>query len=164
MYGPFTNEVLVGRAIRDRRDKVALAMKFANVRGQRVSISGFAARPNMCAIRAMASLRLVSIPSIFTTSPVDPNVPIEEIVSAMADLVRAGEVRHLGLSEAAPETIRRAHPITALQTEYSLWTRDIEENGVLATVRELGSASSPTARIDSIFGRDHRRRTLSGHE
>ncbi|MHB1074045.1 MAG: aldo/keto reductase [Gemmatimonadaceae bacterium] len=143
MYGPFTNEQLVGRAIRDRREQVVLATKFGNVRGpngERLGIRGDAAYVREA---CDASLRRLGVDQIdlYYQHRVDPGVPIEETVGAMAELVTAGKVRHLGLSEAAPETIRRAHavhPITALQTEYSLWTRDVESNGVLATVRELG--------------------------
>lgn len=143
MYGPFTNEQLVGRAIRDRREQVVLATKFGNVRGpngERLGIRGDAAYVREA---CDASLRRLGVDQIdlYYQHRVDPGVPIEETVGAMAELVTAGKVRHLGLSEAAPETIRRAHavhPITALQTEYSLWTRDVESNGVLDTVRELG--------------------------
>ncbi|MHB1263860.1 MAG: aldo/keto reductase [Gemmatimonadaceae bacterium] len=143
MYGPFTNEQLVGRAIRDRHEQVVLATKFGNVRGpngERLGIRGDAAYVREA---CDASLRRLGVDQIdlYYQHRVDPGVPIEETVGAMAELVTAGKVRHLGLSEAAPETIRRAHavhPITALQTEYSLWTRDVESNGVLDTVRELG--------------------------
>jgi aryl-alcohol dehydrogenase-like predicted oxidoreductase len=143
MYGPFTNETLVGRAIRDRRDQVVLATKFANVRGEKGEFLGIRGDPEYVRQACEASLRRLGVDYIdlYYQHRVDPNVPIEETVGAMAELVRAGKVRHLGLSEAAPDTIRRAHathPITALQTEYSLWTRDVEENGVLATVRQLG--------------------------
>ncbi len=143
MYGPFTNETLVGRAIRDRRDQVVLATKFANVRGEKGEFLGIRGDAEYVRQSCDASLRRLGVDHIdlYYQHRVDPNVPIEETVGAMAELVRAGKVRHLGLSEAAPDTIRRAHathPITALQTEYSLWTRDVEENGVLATVRELG--------------------------
>ncbi len=142
MYGVGRNEELVGQAIRGRRHEVILATKFGNVRaadGTFVSIDG---RPAYVRQACEASLRRLGIEAIdlYYQHRVDPQVPIEETVGAMADLVRAGKVRYLGLSEAAPETIRRAHavhPITALQTEYSLWTRD-PENGVLQTCRELG--------------------------
>jgi len=142
-YGPFKNERLVGRAIKDRRDKVIIATKFANVRndkGERLGIRGDAAYVKQACDASLERLGVDHI-DLYYQHRVDPKVPIEETVGAMADLVRAGKVRHLGLSEAAPETIRRAHtthPITALQTEWSLWTRDVEENGVLETVRELG--------------------------
>jgi aryl-alcohol dehydrogenase-like predicted oxidoreductase len=143
MYGPFTNERLVGRAIRDRRDRVVLATKFGNVRGpagERLGIRGDAAYVHEACDASLQRLGVDHI-DLYYQHRVDPGVPIEETVGAMAELVKAGKVRHLGLSEAAPETIRRAHavhPLTALQTEYSLWTRDVETNGVLDTVRELG--------------------------
>lgn len=141
-YGPFTNEELVGRAIRDRRDEVVLATKFGNERrpdGSWVSING---RPEYVRAACDGSLRRLGVDHIdlYYQHRVDANVPIEETVGAMAELVRAGKVRHLGLSEAAPATIRRAHAvhkITALQTEYSLWSRDPEDE-ILPTVRELG--------------------------
>lgn len=143
MYGPFTNEILVGRAIAGRRDEVVLATKFGNERradGSYVRING---RPEYVKAAADASLsRLgVDVIDLYYQHRVDPTVPIEDTWGAMAELVQAGKVRHLGISEAAPATIRRAnavHPITAVQTEYSLWTRDPEENGVLDTCRELG--------------------------
>jgi aryl-alcohol dehydrogenase-like predicted oxidoreductase len=143
MYGPFTNEKLVGKAIRDRRNKVVLATKFANVRGEQGEFLGIRGDPEYVRSSCDASLKRLGVDHIdlYYQHRVDPNVPIEDTVGAMAELVHAGKVRHLGLSEAAPATIRRAHsihPITALQTEYSLWTRDVEENGVLDTVRELG--------------------------
>jgi aryl-alcohol dehydrogenase-like predicted oxidoreductase len=143
MYGPFTNEELVGRAIRDRRDRVVLATKFANVRGAEGQFLGIRGDPEYVRQACDASLKRLGVDYIdlYYQHRVDTKVPIEETVGAMAALVKAGKVRHLGLSEAAPETIRRAHathPITALQTEWSLWTRDVEENGVLDTVRELG--------------------------
>jgi len=142
-YGPFTNERLVGRAVRDRRDRVVIATKFANVRsenGERLGIRGDADYVRQACDASLQRLGVDHI-DLYYQHRVDTKVPIEETVGAMADLVRAGKVRHIGLSEAGPETIRRAHathPITALQTEYSLWTRDVEENGVLDTVRELG--------------------------
>ena len=143
MYGPFTNEKLVGRAIRDRRDRVVLATKFGNVRNAQGQGLGIRGDPDYVRQACDASLERLGVDHIdlYYQHRVDTTVPIEDTVGAMADLVRAGKVRHLGLSEAAPDTIRRAnatHPITALQTEYSLWTRDVEENGVLSTVRELG--------------------------
>jgi aryl-alcohol dehydrogenase-like predicted oxidoreductase len=143
MYGPFTNERLVGRAIRERRDRVVLATKFGNVRGGGGEYLGIRGDPAYVRQACEGSLQRLGVDHIdlYYQHRVDPAVPIEETVGAMAELVRAGKVRYLGLSEAAPETIRRAHathPITALQTEYSLWTRDVEENGVLDTVRELG--------------------------
>jgi aryl-alcohol dehydrogenase-like predicted oxidoreductase len=143
MYGPFTNEKLVGRAIRDRRDQVVLATKFGNARGEKGEFLGVRGDPEYVRQACDASLQRLGVDHIdlYYQHRVDTTVPIEETVGAMAELVRAGKVRHLGLSEAAPETIRRAHathPISALQTEYSLWTRDVEENEVLDTVRELG--------------------------
>jgi aryl-alcohol dehydrogenase-like predicted oxidoreductase len=147
MYGPFTNEELVGRAIAGRRDDVQLATKFGNERladGTRVGING---RPEYVRRACDASLRRLGVEYIdlYYQHRVDPSVPIEETVGAMAELVAAGKVRHLGLSEAAPGTIRRAHavhPITALQTEYSLFTRDLEDE-ILPTLRELGIGLVP---------------------
>ncbi len=142
VYGPFTNERLVGRAIAGRRDEVVLATKFGNVRGDDGSWKGIDGRPEYVRRACEASLQRLGVDHIdlYYQHRVDDKVPIEETVGAMADLVRAGKVRHLGLSEAAPATIRRAHathPITALQTEYSLWSRDPEQE-ILTTVRELG--------------------------
>ena len=142
MYGPFENEKLVGRAIRDRRERVVLATKFGNQRNPDGSWVGINGRPEYVRQACDASLARLGVEHIdlYYQHRVDPNVPIEETVGAMAELVRAGKVRYLGLSEAAVGTIRRAHavhPIAALQSEYSLWTRD-PEDGVLATTRELG--------------------------
>jgi len=142
MYGPFTNEKLVGRAIADRRDRVVLATKFGNVRGENGERLGIDGSPEYVRKACDASLRRLGTDHIdlYYQHRVDQTVPIEETVGAMAELVQQGKVRHLGLSEASPQTIRRAHavhPITALQTEYSLWTRDPEAE-VLPTVRELG--------------------------
>jgi len=144
MYGPFKNEELVGRAIRGRRQEVVLATKFGNVRGEDGSFRGISGRPDYVRACCDASLRRLGVDHIdlYYQHRVDRTVPIEETVGAMAELVQAGKVRFLGLSEAAPGTIRRAHavhPITALQTEYSLWTRDPEDE-ILPTVRELGIA------------------------
>jgi aryl-alcohol dehydrogenase-like predicted oxidoreductase len=144
IYGPFSNERLVGRAIRDRRDEVVLATKFGNVRSEDGTFLGINGRPEYVRQACDASLQRLGVDTIdlYYQHRVDPNTPIEETVGAMGDLVRAGKVRYLGLSEAAPKTIRRAHkvhPISALQTEYSLWSRD-PEGGLLATVRELGIA------------------------
>jgi aryl-alcohol dehydrogenase-like predicted oxidoreductase len=142
-YGPQTNEQLVGRAIEDRRDEVVLATKFGIVRDPNdPSARGLNGRPDYVLWACEASLRRLAVDHIdlYYQHRVDPDVPIEETVGAMAELIDAGKVRFLGLSEAAPETIRRAHavhPISALQTEYSLWTRDIEEE-LLPTIRELG--------------------------
>lgn len=142
MYGPFTNEVLVGKAIADRRDKVVLATKFGNVRSEKGEYLGIRGDAPYVRQACDASLKRLGVDHIdlYYQHRVDPNTPIEETVGAMAELVKAGKVRYLGLSEAAPDTIRRAHavhPISALQTEYSLWSREPEEQ-ILPTVRELG--------------------------
>jgi aryl-alcohol dehydrogenase-like predicted oxidoreductase len=142
MYGPFTNERLVGRAIRGRRDQVVLATKFGNERGEDGSFLGVNGRPEYVRKSCDASLQRLGVDHIdlYYQHRVDRTVPIEETVGAMADLVREGKVRYLGLSEAAPLTIRRAneeHPISALQTEYSLWSREPEEE-ILPLCRELG--------------------------
>ncbi|PTL82084.1 aldo/keto reductase [Vitiosangium sp. GDMCC 1.1324] len=142
MYGPFTNEKLVGKAIADRRDKVVLATKFANVRGEDGSFLGISGKPDYVRKACEASLKRLGVDHIdlYYQHRVDPTVPIEDTIGAMAELVKQGKVRYLGMSEAAPATIRRAHkvhPISALQTEYSLWSRDPEDE-LLPTVRELG--------------------------
>ena len=142
MYGPWTNEELVGKALSSRRDGVVLATKFGNVRGEKgefLGVRGDAAYVREC---CEASLRRLGVDHIdlYYQHRVDPETEIEETVGAMAELVREGKVRYLGLSEAGPDTIRRAHevhPITALQTEYSLWERGVEDE-ILPTVRELG--------------------------
>jgi len=147
MYGPFTNEQLVGKAVAGRRDEVQLATKFGNERrpdGSRVGING---RPEYVRSACDASLQRLGVDHIdlYYQHRVDPTVPIEETVGAMAELVEAGKVRHLGLSEASAATIRKAHathPITALQTEYSLFTRDIEDE-ILPALRELGIGLVP---------------------
>jgi aryl-alcohol dehydrogenase-like predicted oxidoreductase len=147
MYGPFTNEQLVGKAIAGRREEVQLATKFGNERrpdGTRVGING---RPEYVRAACDASLQRLGVDHIdlYYQHRVDRTVPIEETVGAMAELVTAGKVGHLGLSEASPETIRRAHathPVTALQTEYSLFTRDLEDE-VLPTLQELGIGLVP---------------------
>ncbi len=174
MYGPFTNERLVGRAITSRRDEVVLATKFGNERredGTRVGING---HPDYVRQACDASLARLGVDHIdlYYQHRVDPSVPVEETWGALSELVAAGKVRHLGISEAAPSTIRRAHqvhPITAVQTEWSLWSRDVEDNDVLATVRELGIgfvAYSPLGRgflagnirsIDDLDANDFRR-------
>jgi aryl-alcohol dehydrogenase-like predicted oxidoreductase len=142
MYGPFTNEQLVGRAIKDRRDEVTLATKFGNERnpdGSWVGINGSADYVRKACDASLERLGVDHI-DLYYQHRVDLETPIEETVGAMKELVEAGKVKHLGLSEAAPATIRRAaavHPITALQTEYSLWSRDPEDE-ILPTVRELG--------------------------
>jgi aryl-alcohol dehydrogenase-like predicted oxidoreductase len=142
MYGSGRNEELVGRAIRNRREDVFLATKFGNVRGPNGEFMGVRGDPEYVAQACDASLQRlgVDVIDLYYQHRVDVNVPIEETVGAMAQLVDEGKVRFLGLSEAAPDTIRRAHavhPITAVQTELSLWSRDAEA-GVLPTVRELG--------------------------
>jgi aryl-alcohol dehydrogenase-like predicted oxidoreductase len=142
MYGPFTNEELVGRAIRDRRDQVVVATKFANVRGENGERLGIRGDAEYVHEACNASLRRLGVDQIdlYYQHRVDPNVPIEETVGAMGELVQQGKVRFIGLSEASPDTLRRAHgvhPISALQTEYSLWTRDVEQR-ILPTTRELG--------------------------
>ena len=141
-YGPSTNERLVGRAIGDRRDRVLIATKFGFVRKPDGTFVGVSGRPEYVRQACDASLARLDVDHIdlYYQHRVDTTVPIEETVGAMAELVRAGKVRYLGLSEAAPATIRRAHathPISALQTEYSLWSRDPEDE-ILPTCRELG--------------------------
>ena len=142
MYGPFTNERLVGKAIRGRRNQMVLATKFGNQRGEDGSFLGVNGRPEYVRKSCDGSLQRLGVDHIdlYYQHRVDRTVPIEETVGAMADLVREGKVRYLGLSEAAPATIRRANeesPISALQTEYSLWTRDPEDE-ILPLCRELG--------------------------
>ncbi|MEK6372710.1 MAG: aldo/keto reductase [Acidobacteriota bacterium] len=173
MYGPFTNEQLVGRAIRDRRDEVVLATKFGNERNPDGSWVGINGRPEYVRAACDGSLKRLGVDRIdlYYQHRVDVKTPIEETVGAMADLVRAGKVRHIGLSEAAPRTIRRAHavhPVTVLQTEYSLWSREPEEE-ILPTLRELGIgfvAYSPIGRgflsgriksVDDLEPDDYRR-------
>jgi aryl-alcohol dehydrogenase-like predicted oxidoreductase len=148
MYGPFTNEVLVGRAIADRRDRVVLATKFGNVRNPDDPtdrrIDGSPAYVRSACDASLGRLGVDHI-DLYYQHRVDQSVPIEETVGAMAELVTAGKVRFLGLSEASPTTVRRAHavhPITALQTEYSLWSRDVEAE-ILPTLRELGIGLVP---------------------
>ena len=148
MYGPFTNEILVGKAIRDRRTSVVLATKFGNVRdaaGAHLGVNGSPEYVRQCCDASLKRLG-IDVIDLYYQHRVDLNVPIEDTIGAMAELVRAGKVRYLGMSEAAPATLRRAsavHPIAALQSEYSLWTRDVENNGVLATCRELGIGFVP---------------------
>jgi aryl-alcohol dehydrogenase-like predicted oxidoreductase len=144
IYGPFTNEELVGRAIADRRDRVVIATKFGNVRTADGKWLGINGRPDYVRQACDASLARLGVDAIdlYYQHRVDTQTPIEETVGAMAELVAAGKVRHLGLSEAAPATLRRAHavhPIAALQTEYSLWSRE-PEGELLDTCRELGIA------------------------
>ncbi|MFA6541374.1 MAG: aldo/keto reductase [Bacteroidota bacterium] len=173
MYGVGKNEQLVGKALKEYRSKVVIATKFGNVRGADGSFLGVNGRPEYVRAACDASLKRLNteVIDLYYQHRVDPNVPIEETVGAMADLVRAGKVRFLGLSEAAPQTIRRAHkvhPITALQTEYSLWTRDVESE-ILPACRELGItfvAYSPLGRgfltgkfssVESLPGDDFRK-------
>ena len=173
--GSAANEELVGRAIRGRRDEVVLATKFGNVRAPDGTFLGVNGRPEYVRQACEASLKRlgVEVIDLYYQHRVDPETPIEETVGAMADLVRAGKVRHLGLSEAGPQTIRRAqavHPIAALQTEYSLWSRDPEDE-LLDTVRELGIgfvAYSPLGRgfltgqiktVEDLAPDDYRRNT-----
>ncbi|MBM7567900.1 aldo/keto reductase [Paenibacillus sacheonensis] len=147
MYGVGKNEELVGKAVKGRRDKVVLATKFGNMRSEDGKYLGINGRPEYVKAACEASLRRLGVDYIdlYYLHRVDPNTPIEETVGAMAELVREGKVRYLGLSEAAPATIRRAaavHSIAALQTEYSLWSRDVED-GILAVCRELGIGFVP---------------------
>ncbi|HEX3098088.1 MAG TPA: aldo/keto reductase [Usitatibacter sp.] len=147
MYGVGRNEELVGKALRGRRAGVVLATKFGNMRGDDGSFRGVNGKPDYVRSACEASLKRLGVDAIdlYYQHRVDPQTPIEETVGAMAELVRAGKVRYLGLSEAAPATIRRAHavhPIAALQTEYSLWSRD-PEDAILPTVRELGIGFVP---------------------
>lgn len=147
IYGPFTNEILVGKALKDRRDKVVLATKFANMRDEDGNFLGINGKPEYVHSACDASLKRLNVDHIdlYYQHRVDPNVPIEDTVGAMSELVQKGKVRFLGLSEAAPQTIRRAnqvHPISALQTEYSLWSRD-PETEILPTVQELGIGFVP---------------------
>ncbi len=142
MYGPYLNEELVGRAIRGRRQQVIVATKFGIVRVKDSPVRSISGRPEYVRSSCEASLKRLGVETIdlYYQHRVDPNTPIEDTVGAMADLVREGKVRYLGLSEAGPGTLRRAarvHPIAALQTEYSLWSRDPEDE-ILATCRELG--------------------------
>jgi aryl-alcohol dehydrogenase-like predicted oxidoreductase len=161
IYGPFANERLVGRAIAGRRDEVVLATKFGNVRREDGGWVGIDGRPEYVHAACDASLARLGVEYIdlYYQHRVDKKVPIEETVGAMAELVQAGKVRYVGLSEASPQTIRRAHavhPITALQTEYSLWARDPEED-LLSTVRELGIGFVPYSPLGRGFlaGRFH---------
>jgi aryl-alcohol dehydrogenase-like predicted oxidoreductase len=153
LYGPLTNEELVGRAIRGHRDEYVIATKFARrmddaTPGDMSTVGGLDGSADHVRTSIEGSLERLGTDHVdlFYQHRVDPKVEIEETIGAMAELVKQGKVRHIGLSEAAPETIRRAHavhPISAVQTEYSLWTRDPETNGVLATCRELGIGFVP---------------------
>ena len=173
IYGMGRNEELVAQAIADRRNHVILATKFGNIRGPDGAFLGVNGRPEYLRACCEASLKRlrVDVIDLYYQHRVDPKTPIEDTVGAMADLVRAGKVRYLGLSEAAPDTIRRAHevhPITALQTEYSLWSREPEDE-ILETVRDLGIgfvAYSPLGRgflsgaiksVDDLAPDDYRR-------
>jgi aryl-alcohol dehydrogenase-like predicted oxidoreductase len=175
MYGPFTNERLVGKAIAGRRDEVTLATKFGNERGEDGSFRGINGSPDYVRAACDASLQRlgVDVIDLYYQHRVDTTVPIEDTWGAIRELVEAGKIRAAGISEAAPDTIRRAHavqPVTAVQTEYSLWTRDPEDDGVLATCAELGIgfvAYSPIGRgflsgqirsIDDLDPGDFRRR------
>ena len=173
MYGVGANELLVGEAIRGKRDQVILATKFGNMRssdGKFLGVNGQPEYVRQCCEDSLKRLG-VEVIDLYYQHRVDPNTPIEETVGAMAELVREGKVRYLGLSEAAPQTIRRAHavhPIAALQTEYSLWSREPEDE-ILATVRELGIGFVPYSplgrgfltgqikKIDDLDADDYRR-------
>jgi aryl-alcohol dehydrogenase-like predicted oxidoreductase len=145
VYGPYANEVLVGHAVKGKRDQIVLATKFGIVRDPaNPSVRGVNGRPDYVRRSSEASLRRLGVETIdlYYQHRVDPTTPIEETVGALAQLVQEGKIRHIGLSEASPQTLRRAvrvHPVAALQTEYSLWSRD-PENELLATCRELGVA------------------------
>ncbi|GGJ89477.1 aldo/keto reductase [Pseudomonas matsuisoli] len=148
MYGPYTNETLIGRAIRGRRADAFIATKFGILRGADPTQRGTDGRPEHVRASVEGSLQRLGVDylDLYYLHRVDPDVPIEDTVGAMADLVRQGKVRLLGLSEASAETLARAHavhPISALQSEYSLWTRDPETNGTLAICRELGVTFVP---------------------
>ncbi|MDN0081767.1 aldo/keto reductase [Crenobacter sp. SG2305] len=149
MYGPFTNEELVGRAIAGRRDKVVLATKFGIVRNANdVAARGLNSRPEYIRQAVDGSLRRLGVDYIdlYYQHRVDPTVPIEDTVGTLAELIAAGKIRHYGLSEASAATIERAHqvhPVTAVQSEYSLWSREPEQNGVFATCRRLGIGFVP---------------------
>lgn len=173
MYGVGANEELVGRAIRDRRDQVIIATKFGNVRGSDGSFLGINGKPEYVKKACDASLKRLGVDYIdlYYQHRVDKETPIEDTVGAMADLVKEGKVRYLGLSEASVQTIRRAskvHPITALQTEYSLWSRDVEDE-ILPACRELeigfvpysplgrGFLTGQIKTFDDLAGDDYRR-------
>ena len=175
MYGPFTNERLVGRAVSARRDEVVLATKFGAQRAENGAFLGVNGKPEYVRAACDASLQRlgVDVIDLYYQHRVDTSVPVEETWGVLRELVEAGKIRHAGISEAAPETIRRAHavqPVTAVQTEYSLWTRDPEDDGVLATCAELGIgfvAYSPIGRgflsgqirsVDDLEPDDFRRR------
>jgi aryl-alcohol dehydrogenase-like predicted oxidoreductase len=174
MYGPFTNEMLVGRAIRGRRDEVLLATKFGYERLPDGTLAGINGHPDYVRRACDASLERLGTDHIdlYYQHRVDTRVPVEDTWGAIAGLAAAGKIRFAGISEAAPQSIRRAHavfPVTAVQTEWSLWSRDVEENGVLAAVRELGIgfvAYAPLGRgfltgqiraLDDLTANDNRR-------
>lgn len=148
IYGPHTNEVLVGKAIKGKRDKFVVATKFGiklDENNNRLGVDGTAENVRKSVEGSLKRLKIETI-DLYYLHRVDPNTPIEETVGAMAKLIEEGKIRHIGLSEASAETLRRAskiHPITALQSEYSLWTRDVEGNDVLATCRELNIGFVP---------------------
>lgn len=173
MYGPFTNEELVGRAIKDRRDQAVVATKFGNVRTEDGGWAGISGKPDYVKQACDASLKRLGVDMIdlYYQHRVDSTVPIEDTIGAMAELVQQGKVRYLGMSEAAPATILRAHavhPISVLQTEYSLWSRDPEDE-ILAAIRELkigfvpysplgrGFLSGTITRLEDLAEDDYRR-------
>jgi aryl-alcohol dehydrogenase-like predicted oxidoreductase len=175
MYGVGANEELIGRAIKGKRDKVVIATKFGNMRGPNGEFLGVNGKPDYVRKSCDESLKRlgVEVIDLYYQHRVDPNTPIEDTVGAMAELVKQGKVRHLGLSEASAKTIQRAHkvhPITALQTEYSLWSRDVEEE-ILPAIRKLGIGLVPysplgrgflTGRFkttDDLDAKDYRRMT-----
>jgi aryl-alcohol dehydrogenase-like predicted oxidoreductase len=176
VYGPYTNEELLGGWLKGRRERVFLATKFANIRDASGNFVGISGKPDYVRSACDASLRRLGIDTIdlYYQHRVDINTPIEETVEAMAGLVKAGKVRYLGLSEASAETLERAckvHPIAALQSEYSLWTRDVEQHGNLAATRRLGVALVPYSPLGRGFltgawstpgdiAEDDRRRTM----
>jgi len=148
MYGPYTNEELVGKALKGRRGKFVLVTKFGIVFDPKTETRGINGKPEYVKSACEASLKRLEIETIdlYYLHRVDPNTPIEETVGEMSKLVDQGKIRHIGLSEASAETLQKAskvHPITALQSEYSLWTRDVEENDVLKTCREMNIGFVP---------------------
>ncbi|HEY2634074.1 MAG TPA: aldo/keto reductase, partial [Steroidobacteraceae bacterium] len=170
MYGVGRNEELVGRAIKGRRESVIIATKFGHMRGPKGERLGISGKPDYVKRACDASLKRLGVDTIdlYYQHRVDPNTPIEDTVGAMGELVREGKVRYLGLSEAAPATLRRAHkvhPISALQSEYSLWSRDPEDE-VLPTVRELGIGFVPYSPLGRGFlaGRFHKLEDLAADD
>jgi aryl-alcohol dehydrogenase-like predicted oxidoreductase len=155
-YGPFTNEVLVGEALAPVRDRIVIATKFGFGINQDGSRYGLDSRPERVRVVVDAALKRLSVDSIdlLYQHRVDPDVPIEDVAGAVHQLIQQGKVRHFGLSEASAATIRRAHavqPVTAVQSEYSLWTRDVEQNGVLAACEELGIGFVPWGPLGAGF-------------